>query len=287
MIISTQTKCLSEKFSDREAIEIIAKAGFDAYDFSFDATSEYDRVFNGDYIEYAKELREVADKCGIVCNQAHSPCDTSTGREEEDKEIYRKLIRSMEFAAVLGAKLIVVHPNQHLYYRECPDKLYEINMKFYRSLIPYCEKFGIKVAIENMWHENPITYSKMDSVCTRAWELNKYVDDLDSEWIVACLDLGHVALFGMSVPDYIRQIGKKRLQALHIHDNDYVHDDHTLPFVSKMDFPPIMRALGEIGYEGDFTYEADGFLDKFPKDFCPEVSAFMAKVARRLVEFSE
>ena len=48
-----------------------------------------------------------------------------------------------------------------------------------------------------------------------------------------------------------------------------------------------MCTLKEIGYEGDFTYEADNFYRGFPTDFYPEAAAFMAKVARRMVKWFE
>lgn len=61
----------------------------------------------------------------------------------------------------------------------------------------------------------------------------------------------------------------------------------TLPLTAKINYYEVMCALKEIGYEGDFTYEADGFFRGFPKDFYPEVSAFMAKVAKRLLKWME
>jgi sugar phosphate isomerase/epimerase len=56
------------------------------------------------------------------------------------------------------------------------------------------------------------------------------------------------------------------LHALHVHDNDYIDDRHTLPGLGRMDWEEIMKALAEIDYDGDFTYEADNFLVNIPRE---------------------
>lgn len=57
-----------------------------------------------------------------------------------------------------------------------------------------------------------------------------------------------------------------RLKALHIHDNDQLHDSHQIPFSMKIDFVPIVKALKEIGYDGYFTLEASSYLENFSRD---------------------
>jgi hypothetical protein len=115
-----------------------------------------------------------------------------------------------------------VHPKQHLPYMENREALLQMNIEFYNRLIPYCEKYNIMVATENMWQQNRISRAVIDSTCSRAWEFNKYIDAIDSPWIVGCLDVGHVSLMSTSIPDFIRAMGKDRLQALHIHDTDMI-----------------------------------------------------------------
>ena len=285
MLLSTQTEVLAEKFIEKEAIKIIAEAGFDAYDISlFKIGSNADYGFNTeDYLKLANELKEYADSLGIVCNQSHAPFPSSVGDEEKDSKIFQNIVRAMEIASVLGAKIIVVHPKQHLCYAEKAQKLFEMNVEFYNSLIPYCEKFGIKVATENMWQYNPNTKSPIDSTCSRAWEFNKYIDAINSEWIVGCLDIGHVSLMNADIPTFIKTMGNKRLQALHVHDTDYKADKHTLPFMEKIDFIAMCKALAEIDYKGDFTFEADAFYRGKPVELYPAATKFMCEVGRYLI----
>ena len=62
MILSTQTDFLGRSYGEAEAIRMLAKAGFDAYDFSFFPMFENPEYpINGpDFREYAQSLRAVA-----------------------------------------------------------------------------------------------------------------------------------------------------------------------------------------------------------------------------------
>ncbi len=285
MLLSISTAPMSKRLSDKEAIRIIKEAGFDAYDMSLTKMFfEKETVFNTDkYLDEAKALREYADSLGIVCNQAHAPYHSSCGDPEKDEYIFNAIVRSMEIASVLGAKIIVVHPKQHLNYGDNAEELFRLNVEFYNRLIPYCEKFGIKVATENMWQNNAASGAITDSTCSRAWEFNKYIDAINSPWITGCLDLGHVSLISKNVPDFIRQMGKDRIGALHVHDTDFIDDSHTLPFIEKMDYNAIAKALGEIGYEGDFTYEANSFFVNKPLELIPASYKYACEIGRYLI----
>lgn len=286
MLLSTQTDFLGSRYGDEKAIRMLAKAGFDGFDFSFfqmNAKADYE-MNRPDFREYAAGLRSAADQCGIVCNQAHAPFASSKGEEPWDENMFQAILRSMEAAAILGAKTIVVHPKHHLPYRTHAKDLKEMNMAFYRRLIPYCETFGIRVATENMWQRNKEAGRIIDSVCSRPEEFCEYLDELDSPWIVGCLDVGHTALTDEDLPGFVRAMGSRRLQALHVHDNDLREDTHTLPYTQKIEFSGFLAALGEIGYKGDFTFEADHFLRKMPASLEASALHFMEQMGRRMME---
>lgn len=286
MLLSTTTDYLSRIYSLEESLEILANAGFKAYDFScFSGNKAFDLVESEYYKERAQSLRKYADDLKLVCNQSHAFFHSSTGDSEKDRVIYERILRDMEVASILGAKIIIVHPKQHLPYSQNAEALFRMNVEFYKSLIPYCRKFGIKVAMENMFQWNSKGDCALDSTCSRAAEFCRYMDAVNSEWIVGCLDIGHTALIdkNLSLPEFIKELGPRRIKALHIHDNNARYDLHTLPFTQSLDFDGFVSALAEIGYEGDFTYEADSFLAKFPKELMPAASKFMCEVGEYLV----
>ena len=110
----------------------------------------------------------------------------------------------MEIAAIVGAKAIVVHPQQHLRWADCAAELKEQNLAFYESLLPLCRAYNIRVAVENMWQRNRFGRSIVDSVCSTPREFFDYMEMLDSEWFVACLDIGHCTVTNHRPEDLIR-----------------------------------------------------------------------------------
>ncbi len=285
MKLVTQTEALAEAFGEKECIMILAEAGFDAADVSFFGMEEGKGIWcEENWREYALLLKETGEEAGLIFTQAHAPFPSSHGSEPYDTNIRKWIIRSMEAASLMGVRDIVVHPVQHLDYRKNRERLFEMNLAFYRSLIPYCEEFNIRVCAENMWQYDSRRQYIVDSVCSCPEEFNRMLDEVGSPWIVGCLDLGHCALVGTEPADFIRAMGKERLQALHVHDVDYVSDCHTMPFLESLDWKAITRALGQIGYEGNLTFEADEFLKKMPRELMPEAARLLAKTGRYLIK---
>jgi len=285
MYLVSQTSCLLSRFDDEEAIRRLAAAGFDGIDCSFYHYTNSDNCiwWSDDWKEYAIRLKETADECGIAFRQAHAPFHTSLGEEPYDTVVMERIRRTIEISAFLGVKTVIIHPKQHLVYAENIDELYQMNLELYRSLIPLCEKYNIHVCTENMWQYEGNTRHIIDSVCARPEEFCRLLDEIDSPWIVGCLDIGHAFLTGHDPAEFIRTLGSKRLKALHVHDVDGIIDNHNLPFLEKINWESVCQALGEIGYEGDFTYECDAFLYKFPTALIADGHRFMEKVGRYLI----
>lgn len=284
MRLVTQTDCPAALLGDERCVRFLKEAGFDAIDWSFFAMTEGRGPFcAADWREHAQTLRKIGEDCGIGFAQAHAPFPSSSGQEPFDTVIFERIVRAMEAASILGVRNIIVHPMQHLPYAANRDRLFDMNLDFYRRLIPYCERFNIRVATENMWQFDEKRGIIIDSVCSQPETFCALLDALDSPWIVGCLDIGHSALVGVEPADFIRALGPKRLQALHVHDVDYHSDCHTMPFIERVDWESVAQALGEIGYEGDFTLEADQFLSRFPLGLLPQASALMAATGRYLM----
>ena len=291
MKISTNTSFAPAMSTLAEAIPLIRNAGFDCFDLSLFGMVHDDDEFNGpDCIAKAKELRKIADACGISCNQSHAPYPTSHSNDTPEhilanEKIPDRLHRSLEIAAIVGAKTIVVHPNQHLHWNTHREELAEQNRVFYASLLPYCREYGIRVAVENMWQYNRYGKTIVDSACARPEEFVSYMEMLDPEWFVACLDIGHCVLTDHAPADMIRALGHRYLHALHVHDNDGLGDLHTLPFQpkhAKVDWASVTDALAEIDYDGELTLETDYFLQNIPRELLPATLRYMAEVARYL-----
>lgn len=280
MKLSTTTERLQEKFGIYKAIDILSEAGYDAIDFSQTEEKVYAAEHNKDYYV---EIRKYAEDKGLCFNQSHAPFSSSYADEARTAKRFDEIVLAIKRASYLGVKNIVVHPCQHLKYdvEGNPERLFEYNMGFYNRLLPYCEEYGIRVALENMWQ-----YTGMinHSTCSRPAEFIKYIDALNNDAFVGCLDLGHAALVREDAGDFIKALGNKRLQCLHVHDVDGTDDLHTLPyFGGAVNWDKVMKALAEIDYKGDLTFEADKFMNDKPDALLADCACFMAKTGRHLV----
>ena len=289
MKLVTQTHCLADTFGHEKAVRILAKNGYDGIDLSFFEMVGGDGGpwMKADWKEKAEALRKVADEEGIPIVQAHAPFPSSKGSEPFDSEVRRRIIRSMEVAKILGVEYIIVHPMQHLTYHTHQKETFDMNVAFYTSLIPECERIGIKVCAENMWQYDKKRGHIVDSICSQPDEFMALLDTVNSPWICGCLDLGHTALVGTEPQDFIRAMGKEHIHCLHVHDVDYKEDCHTIPFLEKLDYLEIMKAFKEIGYEGNLTFEADNFLFGMPVELREDASKMMEKVGRYLIKLFE
>ena len=267
MLVSASTT-LCQKIGFEKNIELMKQAGFTAYDAALfgNAALLINPDFVGDdYLEKAHALREFADKLGLPCNQAHAPYG-NRGDVTPDTDMFKYTVRSMEVASILGAKGIVVHPMQFLFYPYYIKELKEINYRFYSDLLPYAEKFGITIYTENMWNEQAVNKHIIPSTCAWAEEFCEYIDMMKSPYMKGCLDIGHCLLTGENLERIITMMGADRLAALHIHDVDGVRDNHTLPYTRAVNFEEMLGALKAIGYKGDITFESGNFERRFPEE---------------------
>ncbi len=263
MILSQKNNCAT-KFGELKAIELIAGAGFDAIDYTMSTLAKDGNVLDSDnYKAYVNELRETAKRNNIVFNQGHAVTGVGTYDPEITYKILaKKNIRCLEIAGLLGMKTLVVHPYGTNIYISREEEALERNVKYFNMLLPYAMEYGVKIVCENMWCGDKRRNVKRGSIFSNPYEHARFVDEMNSEFLAACLDLGHTSLDGREPQDSIRVLGK-RLQALHVHDNDYIDDMHTLPGLSEMNWEEITKALAEVNYQGDFTLETNHFFDSF------------------------
>ena len=280
MIISTQNHILASSFGMMKANDILADAGYDAIDISFFGDL-YSFIFEDDYIETAKKMKNEMDKRGVSINQAHAPF--GGGYENYTQNLLPQMPRVFEVCGILGVKQIIVHPIQRGVFAGHENEIFDLNVEFYKGLAPLAKANGLKIAIENMWQRHPVNKQIVDDICADPHQLAAIYDTLnDPEAFTVCLDIGHVALCRREPADAIRILGHDRLGALHVHDVDYVDDLHTLPGCSKINWDSVCSALADIDYKGEFTLEADNFLKRYPDDFKPTAAKFMADTARYL-----
>lgn len=287
MKISTEINSTSRIVGEHKAVELIGKAGFDCWDFSLfrmclwdwgkDAPVNEDHPLKEDnYLTFVRELKKIGEAYGMECNQSHAPFPT------DKPEVKNFLKRSIECTAEAGGKICVIHPVN----KDSAEK----NAEMYFELLPFAKEYGVKIATENMWgwtRENGLNQAA-PAACSDPASFNAHLDAVNDEFFTACLDIGHAEMFGLgtNAPEMIRLLGK-RLESLHIHDNDCKRDLHQIPFAGSINWNEVVKALKDIDYKGEFTLEADTYMKAFNADNAFEGVKNLADSARKLVEMFE
>ncbi len=276
MKISTEIASGGRIVGEKRAVELIAKAGFDAWDFSmFFMGHQADHPLSGsNYLAFARELKQIGLDNGIVCNQSHAPFPVA------DPKIRSLLKRAIECTAEAGGSICVIHPDN--------NKSAGENAEMYLELLPFAKSCGVKIATENMWNWAQGAACSSVAACSTGEDFLAHIQAVNDEYFVACLDIGHAEMkgYGDGAVNMIHKLGK-HLQALHLHDNNQCRDLHQIPFAGSVDFPAVVQALKAIAYSGWFTLEANTHFRDATAETVPAGYVELANAARRLAEMFE
>lgn len=285
MLISTEIESAANLVGEEKAVELCAKAGFDAWDFTMTAMCNYDwstksfhltnhPLAGQEYLRFARQLRQIGQDNGIHCNQSHAPHPTCCAGV---RDLFK---RAIECTAEADGKICVIHPDNY--------KSAEENAEMYLELLPFAKSCGVKIATENMYGWDAALGRGVPHACATQEDFCAHLNAVNDDAFVACLDIGHAEMRGMntSAIELIHALGSK-LQALHMHDNDLWHDSHQLPGSMQINFNEILKALKQIGYCGYFTLEARKYLRAYTEKTALDGLQALADSARRLAVLYE
>lgn len=287
MKISTDNSVIRQNTSDIEALRLIKEAGFDGIDYSFyNSSGENDLLAWDDARreELAEKIKDEAKKLGLEFPQSHAELKYTYETIEADPEhpMYRRIIRSMEYASRIGCKRIVIHDMR------CPNDMDDetadrLNIEFMRSFLPYAEKFQLKIGIENLFKREKGCNYYYGRHHTAEW-MNRFTERLGSDIFEVCIDIGHAEICGTPSYNLIRGITPGKFTMMHVQDTDFLSDKHWLPYIGNHDWDKITEALAESDYKGFMNLEVLNFYKRFTPDLYPGALKLAADVARHLAD---
>lgn len=232
-----------------------AELGFRNLDCIFCSATEPNSPLRTPHWEdWAKAIREEADRLGVTFVQTHVPfynfCHPVTGVNKDTEDIVRKSIVCTE---ILGAKWTVSHPGT-----DFAASLHSVNLEknkeYFARHLALAEKHGVGLCIENMADFPGQGFKR--SYCATVEDLAELVDLLGERFsnVGICWDFGHANLVYRDQVPCLKYLGK-RIKVTHVHDNSGTNDEHRFPYLGNVNWEAIMPTLTEIGYEGDFSFE--------------------------------
>ena len=241
-------------------LEVMQKIGYTDVDYSL--LDEYDVppvIFSKDHDVWAEHYlnrKKLFASYGLSVAQVHATfCTDFDQKGAVTDTIIRQFEKEIEVTAILGAKYIVIHPIVLRVATVQKEKEYALNLQLYQSLTPTLKKFGVKLAIENMYAHD---YVRMRYTHTAASSTPQdtlaYLQQLDPTCFTACLDTGHANMLNIAPDAFVRQLGS-RLGVLHVNDNNGIRDEHNVPYMGNIDWVAFVKALKEVGFDGVFCIE--------------------------------
>lgn len=292
--VGISTKYLQEKYGDKKALEIAAKIGADAVDFSLDIKNDYrnkDSIYSEDeeaVISYYKDLKEYADNLGLIISQTHGRHSGFKNIKEEDDALVENSRLDCLATATLGAPVCVIHNSTSIYMGADPDPklMHTLSFDMYSRIIPFAKQYEIKIATETFG--DAVAYNSCDFF-GNIEEFEKAYNRIDEvaelrDYFAVCVDTGHsnkAMRYGNPTPaEVIRRLGSK-VEVLHLNDNDTFIDQHKIPMTGVIDWNEVFNALDEINYNGVYNMELN--LKHFGENFLVETAEFAIKVMKNFL----
>ena len=231
----------------KESLELAKAAGFEGVELALSGDGEISLTSTDAEL---LEIRKTAEALGLelyslscgLCWDYRLSDDDPVIREKA-KSIIR---RQLEVAKILGADTILVIPGVVNAAFAMPevvvpyDVVYERALEGINELKTYAEELKVNIALENVW--NKFLLSPM--------EMRDFIDKIGSDYVGSYLDIGNTLLTGYP-EDWVRILGK-RIKKIHFKDYRCVPGglDSFVDLLSgDVNYPEVVRALGEIGYE--------------------------------------
>lgn len=292
--LCAQTLTPFRVLGEEESLKLWQKTGFDCLDYSMfqPIAGEWMNQPMEDMLAYYRDLRASAEAYGLPFHQMHAPYVANGVKLEEwDSVLLPYVLKSIEVCGTLGAKHLVVHANHltgGLYIHSETDEMERL-VHYFAPMIEKAREQNVILCIENT-SSLDAHVNRCPSLTSLAEHLNSLIDRLNGiageKRFGACLDIAHAAIDGACAADMAHKLGSN-LRCLHVHDNDNKTDQHLMPYIGKTDVEGTCRALHKSGYRGDFTFECDNTLERFPAALLPDAVHLQARIGRYLANIIE
>lgn len=260
-------------------IDLAKKHRFEAVELgigdSGSLTLEADEKRCADILQHAEKagVKVASVASGTYWSRALGDADaTSRAKAKEDIERMLQIGSWLKVSTLLvipGAVDVFFLPNRP---SEPYDDVFRNATEGLRALLSTAEKCGVRMGLENVW--NKFLLSPM--------EMASFIDGFNSPWIGAYLDVANILPYGYP-EQWLRILGKR---IVGIHFKDFRRAVGTGEgFVDLLEgdvnWPEVMKAIEEIGYEGPVAAEMIPLYKHYPEVRIANASNAMDAILRR------
>jgi L-ribulose-5-phosphate 3-epimerase len=243
-------------------LELAKKCGFLGVEIDSPGTDKLD--------ELVKASKETGVAIHGVIDSVHWRDTLSHPDEKVRAKGLAALEGALKDAKTVGADTVLLVPgvvNKEVNYEQC----FERSQAEVKKALPLAEKLKVRIAIEVVWN----------NFITKPEQLIEYVDNFKSEYVGAYFDCSNMIKYGVAPADWIRKLGKRMLKfdfkafaKGKMKPNDEYAGFSVEIGEGDENWPEVLKALAEVGYDGWATAEVRGGGE----DHLKKISAQMDKV---------
>jgi L-ribulose-5-phosphate 3-epimerase len=236
-----------------DAMRAARGLGFDGFEWTIDAAGAISLTTTRGQ---AEQVRRAAEAAGLKLPTVASGLAWGTSPTHPDPAVRDQAVRNyekvLEVASWLGAQTLLYLPGMVSasfvpdFAPQPYDRVEAWARESLQRLLPTAERLGVKIGVENVW--NRFLLSPL--------EMRAFIDGFGSPLVGAYFDVGNVMLYGH--PEHWIQLLGPRILAVHLKDFRVAvgNLDGFVDLLSgDVNYPAVMRAFREIGYDGPFTAE--------------------------------
>ena len=230
---------IKEDLSILGKFKLVKDLGFDGIEFNTPTE------LNKSEIIKAKEKTGIELPSVINCDHWKKPL--SDPDPEIREECILSIAQSLQDVKDFGGDTVLVVPgvvNEKVSY----DQAYHTSIDSIRKLIPYVEKTGIQIALENVWNNfilSPI-------------EAKRFVDEINHPLIGWYFDIGNILRYGW--PEQWMTVLNRRIMKLHIKEfsrkkmnNEGLYAGFKVKLTDgDINWPLVMKTVKTINYKGEW-----------------------------------
>ncbi len=242
-----------QKDSLAESFELAKKAGFDGVEV---ALAEDGEVNLNTTEKELLAIKKQAENAGIELYSVasglywdYSITDNDASKRAKAESNVKK---QLETAKILGCDTILVVPGA-VRVEFAPvlgivdyETVYNRSLEAFTRLKEDAEKLQVSIGLENVWNR----------FLTSPVEMKEFIDKIGSDYVGSYFDVGNV-LFNGEPEHWIKTLGKRIKK---VHFKDYRKNVGTLDgfvdlLAGDVNYPEVMKAFKEVGYDGWVTGE--------------------------------
>ena len=226
-------------------LEAISELKFDYLELTMDPPQAHYRMIRQQKTRLLKALGR--HNMELLC---HLPTFVSTADLTHSlrKASLNEVLKSLDVAAELGCLKVVLHPSYLLGLSVfVMDKAREYALESLDAIMERADKLGLLLCLENLF---PRTHS-----CAEPEDFTEILEKFPN--LKLTLDIGHAHIGdkeGRRALDFIKMF-PDRISHIHASDNFGEEDNHLPVGAGTVNFPEIIKALKEIGYDDTITLE--------------------------------